>query len=60
MIRSAQSLALKNKDTLWSTLAMSLEQVHLESPATNSVLWHMGDDIPNIPNKRDGGFVLGG
>jgi aconitate hydratase 2 / 2-methylisocitrate dehydratase len=28
--------------------------------ATNSVLWHMGDDIPNIPNKRNGGVVLGG
>ena len=28
--------------------------------ATNSVLWHMGDDISHIPNKRDGGFVLGG
>lgn len=28
--------------------------------ATNSVLWHMGDDVPHIPNKRDGGFVLGG
>jgi len=27
--------------------------------ATNSVLWFMGDDIPNIPNKRDGGFCLG-
>lgn len=27
--------------------------------ATNSVLWHMGDDIPHIPNRRDGGFVLG-
>ena len=28
--------------------------------ATNSVLWHMGSDIPFIPNKREGGFVLGG
>jgi len=28
--------------------------------ATNSVLWFMGDDIPHIPNKRDGGFCLGG
>ncbi len=28
--------------------------------ATNSVLWHMGNDIPFIPNKRDGGVVLGG
>ncbi len=27
--------------------------------ATNSVLWHMGDDIAFIPNRRDGGFVLG-
>jgi aconitate hydratase 2/2-methylisocitrate dehydratase len=28
--------------------------------ATNSVLWHMGRDIPFIPNKRDGGYCLGG
>jgi aconitate hydratase 2/2-methylisocitrate dehydratase len=28
--------------------------------ATNSVLWHTGIDIPFIPNKRAGGYVLGG
>jgi aconitate hydratase 2/2-methylisocitrate dehydratase len=28
--------------------------------ATNSVLWHVGDDIPFVPNKRTGGYVLGG
>ncbi|MBL1276882.1 MAG: bifunctional aconitate hydratase 2/2-methylisocitrate dehydratase [Ectothiorhodospiraceae bacterium] len=28
--------------------------------AINSVLWHMGKDIPFIPNKRQGGVVLGG
>jgi len=28
--------------------------------ATNSVLWHMGQDIPFVPNKRQGGVVLGG
>jgi aconitate hydratase 2/2-methylisocitrate dehydratase len=28
--------------------------------ATNSVLWHFGDDIPFIPNKRSGGFCIGG
>ncbi len=28
--------------------------------ATNSVLWFMGDDIPYVPNKRAGGFCLGG
>lgn len=28
--------------------------------AANSVLWHIGEDIPYIPNKRTGGFILGG
>lgn len=28
--------------------------------AINSVLWHMGNDIDYIPNKRGGGVVLGG
>ncbi len=28
--------------------------------AINSVLWYMGDDIPYIPNKRQGGVILGG
>ena len=28
--------------------------------ATNSVLWHIGDDIPHIPNKRVGGVCIGG
>ena len=27
--------------------------------AINSVQWHMGRDIPNIPNKRTGGVVIG-
>ncbi len=27
--------------------------------ATNSVLWFFGDDIPHIPNKKDGGYCLG-
>ncbi len=28
--------------------------------ATNSVLWHMGDEIPFIPNKKTGGICIGG
>ncbi|OOS06474.1 aconitase [Moraxella cuniculi DSM 21768] len=28
--------------------------------ATNSVLWFFGDEIPHIPNKKDGGVCLGG
>lgn len=27
--------------------------------AINSVLWHMGEDIPHVPNKREGGVILG-
>ena len=28
--------------------------------AINSVLWHTGNDIPHVPNKRGGGVILGG
>jgi aconitate hydratase 2/2-methylisocitrate dehydratase len=28
--------------------------------AINSVLWHIGRDIPFIPNKKAGGYILGG
>ena len=28
--------------------------------ACNSVMWHIGEDIPFVPNKRRGGIVLGG
>ena len=28
--------------------------------AINSVLWHIGNDIPYVPNKRAGGYILGG
>ncbi len=28
--------------------------------AINSVLWHIGNDIPCVPNKRTGGYILGG
>lgn len=28
--------------------------------ATNSVMWHLGEDIPGVPNKRRGGVVIGG
>lgn len=28
--------------------------------AVNSLLWHTGEDIPSVPNKRTGGLVFGG
>ena len=27
--------------------------------ATNSILWHFGNDIPFVPNKRNGGICIG-
>ncbi|WP_027402621.1 bifunctional aconitate hydratase 2/2-methylisocitrate dehydratase [Aphanizomenon flos-aquae] len=27
--------------------------------AINSVLWHLGNDIPFVPNKQAGGYILG-
>ena len=28
--------------------------------ATNSLLWHIGEDIPHVPNKRRDGVIIGG
>ena len=69
----AQSMLGKTMDDPLGTITRLKEQGHplvyvgdvvgtgsSRKSATNSVLWHMGDDIPHIPNKRDGGFVLGG
>jgi len=28
--------------------------------AINSVLWHIGNEIPFVPNKKSGGYILGG
>ena len=28
--------------------------------ATNSLMWHIGKEIPHVPNKRRGGVVIGG
>ena len=28
--------------------------------AVNSLLWHIGQDVPHVPNKRRGGVILGG
>lgn len=27
--------------------------------ACNSIMWHFGDEIPFVPNKKSGGFVIG-
>jgi aconitate hydratase 2/2-methylisocitrate dehydratase len=51
---------LKNKGNSLAYVGDVVGTGSSRKSATNSVLWHMGDDIPHIPNKRDGGVVLGG
>ena len=57
---SEQVLQLKNKGHPVAYVGDVVGTGSSRKSATNSVLWHMGDDIPNVPNKRQGGVVLGG
>jgi len=52
--------ALKNKGNPVAYVGDVVGTGSSRKSATNSVLWHMGDDIPFVPNKRQGGVVLGG
>jgi aconitate hydratase 2/2-methylisocitrate dehydratase len=52
--------ALKNKGNGVAYVGDVVGTGSSRKSATNSVLWTMGDDIPFVPNKRQGGVVLGG
>ncbi len=52
--------ALKNKGNPLAYVGDVVGTGSSRKSATNSVLWHMGNDISFVPNKRDGGVVLGG
>ena len=52
--------ALKNKGNPVAYVGDVVGTGSSRKSATNSVLWTMGDDIPFVPNKRQGGVVLGG
>ena len=52
--------ALKNKGNPVAYVGDVVGTGSSRKSATNSVLWAMGDDIPFVPNKRQGGVVLGG
>ncbi|PMG77895.1 bifunctional aconitate hydratase 2/2-methylisocitrate dehydratase [Shewanella sp. 10N.286.51.B7] len=52
--------ALKNKGNPLVYVGDVVGTGSSRKSATNSVLWFMGDDIPYVPNKRAGGFCLGG
>jgi aconitate hydratase 2/2-methylisocitrate dehydratase len=66
MLRSCMPAALDTLKTLKEKghpLALVGDVVGTGSSrksAINSVLWHIGHDIPFIPNKRQGGVILGG
>ena len=52
--------ALKNKGNGVAYVGDVVGTGSSRKSATNSVLWTMGDDIPFVPNKRQGSVVLGG
>ena len=54
-----QAEALKNKGNGVAYVGDVVGTGSSRKSATNSVLWHMGDDIPCVPNKRQGGVVIG-
>ncbi len=69
----AKSMLIKRMDKPLETLEQLKQKGHpiayvgdvvgtgsSRKSAINSVLWHMGTDIPYVPNKREGGVILGG
>ena len=68
----AKSMLINTMDKPLETIASLKEKGHpiayvgdvvgtgsSRKSAINSVLWHMGEEIPHVPNKHEGGVVLG-
>ncbi len=55
----AQIEALKKKGNAVAYVGDVVGTGSSRKSATNSVLWTTGNDIPYVPNKRQGGVVLG-
>jgi aconitate hydratase 2/2-methylisocitrate dehydratase len=56
---AAQIAELKKKGFPVALIGDVLGTGSSRKSATNSVLWNIGNDIPHIPNKRDGGVCIG-
>ena len=67
----AKSMLISKMEDPLTTIAALIEKGHpvayvgdvvgtgsSRKSAINSVLWHMGDEIPYVPNKHEGGVVL--
>jgi aconitate hydratase 2/2-methylisocitrate dehydratase len=57
---TAQINELKGKGNMVAYVGDVVGTGSSRKSATNSVLWATGQDIPFVPNKRQGGVVLGG
>jgi len=68
----AKSMLINTMDKPLDTIAALKEKGHpiayvgdvvgtgsSRKSAINSVLWHMGNEIPYVPNKHEGGVILG-
>jgi aconitate hydratase 2/2-methylisocitrate dehydratase len=55
----AEIEALKDKGHLVAYVGDVVGTGSSRKSATNTVLWLTGEDIPHVPNKREGGVVLG-
>ena len=56
----AQIAALKEKGYPVALVGDVLGTGSSRKSATNSVIWHTGEDLPHVPNKRRGGVCIGG
>ncbi len=56
---NAQIIELKQKGNQVAYVGDVVGTGSSRKSATNSVLWATGDDIPFVPNKRQGGVVIG-
>ncbi len=54
-----QVMQLKNKGNPVAYVGDVVGTGSSRKSAINTVLWHMGDDIPAVPNKRQGGVIIG-
>ncbi|MEM7406114.1 MAG: bifunctional aconitate hydratase 2/2-methylisocitrate dehydratase [Pseudomonadota bacterium] len=54
-----QVMQLKNKGNPVAYVGDVVGTGSSRKSAINTVLWHMGDDIPCVPNKRQGGVIIG-
>tara|TARA_Y100001970_G_scaffold183190_1_gene222812 strand:+ start:18103 stop:20676 length:2574 start_codon:yes stop_codon:yes gene_type:complete len=71
-LHSLSMLEFKDKNALNTLAELRKEQLQIayigdvvgtgssRKSAINSLIWHIGEEIPYVPNKKTGGIVIGG